>query len=154
MLTPVQEDMSVSPVEAQTPDLDVFHVTWDNQPDEVKQQLHQVPISPNPVLPSLITTRLRWDAWVEGLSDHPDEQFAAKLINYIDNGVSLLYNGPKLNHVYPNWRSCDELRPHMEESMLYDISRSWKVGPFKTHPFKKIVGSPMGAFQKPSSSSV
>jgi hypothetical protein len=31
-----------------------------------------------------------------------------------------------------------------------DVSRHWKVGPFKEQPFADFVGSPMGAFTKPS----
>jgi hypothetical protein len=34
--------------------------------------------------------------------------------------------------------------------MLYDINKRWKVGPFTNQPFKYFVGSPMGAFVKPS----
>jgi hypothetical protein len=97
-----------------------------------------------------VVTRLRRAAWVEGLSDHPDRNFAYKLIEYIDNGVPLFYDGPRLNQTFPNWKSCVELREDVEKSMLYDINKQWKVGPFANQPFDYFVGSPMGAFSKPS----
>jgi hypothetical protein len=106
----------------------------------------------NKTLASLprVVTRLRRVAWVNGLQDHPDQTFAGKLIEYIDHGVPLLYQGPELNQVFPNWKSCDKLKTEVESSMLYDIEKQWKVGPFATQPFKHFVGSPMGAFTKPS----
>jgi hypothetical protein len=104
-------------------------------------------------IPSKVTTTLNRDAWVKGLENHPDRDFAEKIINYIDFGVPLLYEGPVLNQTFPNWKSCDLLRTDVKESMLYDISRNWKVGPFKEQPFTDFVGSPMGAFTKPSTSS-
>jgi hypothetical protein len=93
---------------------------------------------------------LHLDAWVEGLDDHPDQNFARTIASYITHGVPLLYNGPPLNQVYGNWKSCDTLREEVKKSMLYDISRKWKIGPFETQPFPQFVGSPMGAFSKPS----
>jgi hypothetical protein len=96
-----------------------------------------------------VVTRLRRAAWVEGLADHPDQNFANKLIEYIDNGVPLLYEGPDLNQNFPNWKSCVELKAEVETSMLYDIRKQWKVGPFASQPFDLFVGSPMGAFLKP-----
>jgi hypothetical protein len=111
--------------------------------------LHQVTSNNIPV-PHRVTTRFRRDAWVEGLSSHPDRDFADTLIRYIDEGVPLLYEGPVLNQTFPNWKSCLDLREDVEKSMLFDINKTWKVGPFATQPFKHFVGSPMGAFTKPS----
>ena len=86
--------------------------------------------------------------WAHKLSYHPDKEFAAAIIKFIDFGVPLMYNGPCLNQVFPNWRSCDQLRTEVQASLLYDISKGWKVGPFATQPFEYFVGSPMGAFSK------
>ena len=36
----------------------------------------------------------------------------------------------------------------MEQSLLYDVSRGRKAGPFRAPPFHQFVGSPMGAFIK------
>jgi hypothetical protein len=101
-------------------------------------------------LPRRVTKQFRRAAWVDGLSDHPDRAFANKLISYIDYGVPLLYEGPILNQTHPNWKSCLELRDDVETSILYDINKRWKIGHFPQQPFKYFVGSPMGAFAKPS----
>ena len=97
--------------------------------------LHQV-TSNNVPVPHRVTTRFRRDAWVEGLSSHPDRDFADTLIRYIDEGVPLLYEGPLLNQTFPNWKSCLDLREDVEKSMLFDINKTWKVGPFATQPFE------------------
>jgi hypothetical protein len=102
-----------------------------------------------PYLPRVVT-QLRRAAWVEGLQSHPDPDFAKTLIDYIDNGVPLHYQGPALNQSFPNWKSCTALKSAVEKSMLYDINKQWKVGPFASPPFSFFVGSPMGAFSKPS----
>jgi hypothetical protein len=62
----------------------------------------------------------------------------------------LLYNGPTLSHIMQNWRSLDVDRDKVKTCLLYDISKNWKVGPFKRPPFHNFVGSPMGAIYKPS----
>ena len=95
---------------------------------------------------------LNREEWVNGLSTHPDREFVSTLISYIDFGVPLLFEGPDLNQTFPNWKSCTDLRDAVYGSMLYDISRNWKVGPFETQPFPTFVGSPMGAFSKPPAS--
>ena len=102
-------------------------------------------------VPHRVVTQFRRDAWVEGLSSHPNRDFADTLVKYIDEGVPLLYDGPLLDQTFPNWKSCVDLREDVEKSMLFDINKSWKVGPFAKQPFTHFVGSPMGAFAKPSS---
>ena len=71
-------------------------------------------------------------------------------MTYIVEGVPLLFDGPLLDQVYPNWGSCELLRTEVNTYLQYNISRGWKVGPFPTKPFSNFVGSPMGAFSKPS----
>jgi hypothetical protein len=97
-----------------------------------------------------VVSRLNKVAWVEGLASHPDRNFADELVEYIEYGVPLLFDGPQLNQVYPNWASCDLLRDEVKTSLRHDISRGWKVGPFPKKPFSTFVGSSMGAFSKPS----
>ena len=84
------------------------------------------------------------------LANHPDSSFSATLLEFIDFGAPLMYNGPTLNQVYPNLKLCDLLKTEVQKSMIYDISKGWKVGLFAEQPFLNFVGSPMGAFLKPS----
>ena len=90
------------------------------------------------------------DEWAKRLIFHHDQGFANKLLSYIDFGVPLLFDGPRLEHVYPNWKSFTENSAEVEKCIQHDILKKWKVGPFKSPPFTNFVGSPMGAVIKPS----
>jgi hypothetical protein len=141
----VPDAMSAKVAEVPTPDHDALHAI-----SSPRANLHQEYQEDQEDLTRRVVSRLTRTAWVDGLSSHPDKDFAAELIHYIDTGVPLLFNGPKLNQIYPNWGSCDTLRKEVKSSLHYDISRGWKVGPFAHKPFVNFVGSPMGAFSKPS----
>lgn len=106
-----------------------------------------------PMYPTIIS-KLNRDAWAKGLQNHPDPSFTAEIIEYLDYGVPLMYEGPLLNQIYPNWNSVAAHREEVKEILLYDISRKWKIGPFLRPPFQHFVGSPMGAYHKPSKTRV
>jgi hypothetical protein len=114
------------------------------------------PVSPHlePQIPKEVVSYLHRDVWAHKLSFHPDKTFADEIINYIDYGTPLLYEGPVLDQEFPNWKSCDVLRQEVKSSLLYDVSRRWKVGPFPAHPFECFVSSPMGAFSKLSNNRI
>jgi hypothetical protein len=113
------------------------------------RSLHQQVLDPDTVVvPQQVVTNLNRDVWEVKLRTHPNRQFADDILSYIDHGVPLMFDGPILNQVFPNWKSCDELRTEVKTSMLYDVTRRWKVGPFLQQPFEFFVGSPMGAFSK------
>jgi hypothetical protein len=116
-------------------------------------QHQHLPLPPE-VVPKEVVTSLHKDVWRRKLSSHPDRVFADEILDFIENGVPLYYDGPLLNQQYPNWKSCDVLRNEVKTSLLYDVSRRWKVGPFPVQPFQWFVSSPMGAFSKPSGTTV
>ena len=99
-------------------------------------------------IPATIVTKMHKDVWALKLQDHPDQEFAKDIVSYLENGVPLLYDGPILNQCYPNWNSCVNLREEVKTSLLYDIARNWKIGPFSCQPFTNFVSSPMGVFTK------
>jgi hypothetical protein len=112
----------------------------------------EVPITPEVpvevVVREGVVINMCRDVWEIKLRCHPDKRLAAEILDFIDNGVLLMFDGPILNQVFPNWQSCDALRSEVKTSMIYDISRKWKVGPFFQQPFEHFVGSLMGAFSK------
>jgi hypothetical protein len=135
--------MSAKVVEDQSPCLDV-----QTAPSlEICQQQPQTLCQPVRI-PSTIASKLHKDVWARKLRTHPDQKFVSEIVGGIETGVPILYDGPILNQSYPNWNSCVKLREEVKTSMLYDIARNWKVGPFSRQPFKDFVSSPMGVFTK------
>jgi hypothetical protein len=59
-----------------------------------------------------------------------------------------------MTQVHKNWPSVYSLRNDVEASIIYDVNRGRKAGPFKSQPFINFVGSPMGAFVKKRSNKV
>ena len=94
------------------------------------------------------------DVWGFYLNNHPDQNFAKTLLNHIVSGVPIGYSGPHEYRVSPNWPSAQQFSSHVEQVLLYDVSRGRKAGPFSQPPFTNFVGSPMGAFQRKRSGKV
>ena len=92
--------------------------------------------------------------WEKYLHTHPDPHYAERVLNYIRHGVPIGYAGPESSRVHDNWPSVYKLRTEVESSLLYDVNRGRKAGPFPYKPFANFVGSPMGAFYKKHSNKV
>ena len=88
------------------------------------------------------------------MQHHPDKKFATDIINFIDYGVPIYYNGPGLPNVYKNWNSCIKLSAEVTKNIADEVSKGRKLGPYLNPPFSNYVGSPMGAFQKPSTGGI
>ena len=71
--------------------------------------------------PPAVITRLVRDEWAKRLIYHQDQEFANELLSYIDCGVPLLYDGPLLRHVYPNWKSFTANPTEVEKCIQHDI---------------------------------
>jgi hypothetical protein len=65
--------------------------------------------------------------WKSYLANHPDEQFANRLIDYIEHGVPIGYTGPHVSRIHTNWPSAYELRDEVEKTILYDINHNHKA---------------------------
>ena len=107
-------------------------------------------------LPNVIRAKspLKLSVWRKYLRDHPSEQFAQKLLQFIEFGVPIGYKGPDYSRICPNWPSSRALANQVQESLLYDVNRGRKAGPFPVPPLRNFVGSPMGAFLKKRSSKI
>lgn len=66
----------------------------------------------------------------------------------IDHGVDVFYDGPNVNQIYKNWKSCHSLSADVRKDILAEVSKGRKIGPFSSPPLPNYMGSPMGAFEK------
>ena len=87
-------------------------------------------------------------AWEVFLAHHPDRKLVDKMIDYTLNGVPIGYEGPRVPRIHANWKSANTYRKQVYDTLLYDVSRGRKVGPFDFPPFSTFVGSPLGAFPR------
>ena len=82
------------------------------------------------------------------LSHHPDKVLSKKLLQYLDEGVPILYDGPTYNRVCPNWKSVNVFRDAVKKTLVEDVKLGRKSGPFLYPPVANFIGSPLGAFEK------
>jgi hypothetical protein len=82
------------------------------------------------------------------LSHHPDKPLVSKLLQYLDEGVPILYDGPNFNRVCPNWKSVNTFNDAVKKMLVEDVQLGRKSGPFSYPPVPNFVGSPLGAFEK------
>ena len=97
---------------------------------------------------------LKLDNWKYYLRNHPDQRYVQKMIDYIKYGVSIGYKGPACSRICPNWPSTTQLSDHVSKTLIYDVSRGTKAGPYPVPPFEHFIGSPLGAFMRKRSNKV
>ena len=117
-------------------------------------QSSTVVTAPNPLGRAWVLSPLHEEAWKYYLAFHPDEQFAETLLDYIQNGVPIDYQGPNAYREHPNWPSTSKFAAEVQASIDSDLQKGRKAGPWPFPPFKDFVGSPLGAFQKRRSTKV
>jgi hypothetical protein len=107
-------------------------------------------------IPHQISTvsRLHKAAWARHLALHQDKKYANLMLQYIDEGVPILYEGPEYNRVCKNWNSTITFKETVLSSIVSDVEKGRKSGPFDRPPLTHLVGSPMGAFMKKRSAKV
>ena len=94
------------------------------------------------------------DAFETGLANHPDTEFVSYIVNTCKYGVDIGYEGDRSSQVCKNWPSVEKYADAVEQNIHKDLSLGRKLGPFAAPPFRNFVGSPMGAFEKRSSSKI
>jgi len=72
-------------------------------------------------------------------------------LTYIDEGVPVGFDGPRVGRVCNNWPSVKGFYDAVVSNIEKDLQLGRKAGPFTVPPFDTFVGSPMGAFEKRSS---
>lgn len=93
-------------------------------------------------------------AFAQGLANCPDREFVHKTVQACTDGVRIGYRGPRTPRVCKNWPSTRKLASAVKASIKKDLCLGRKLGPFPSPPSQNFIGSPMGAFQKRSSSKV
>ena len=116
------------------------------------QEIPRHQIASMSVPPPLIATvsPLNRAVWAAHMAVHPDRSFASYIMSCIDTGVPTYFEGPTLSHVYKNWKSCCMYSREVSEIIKKEVDSGKKFGPYLSQPLCNFVGSPMGAFQKPS----
>ena len=106
--------------------------------------------NPRTGVPVIIQAQARLNShmWETLLAEHPDRNFVQKIIDYTDNGVPIAYTGPRKYRTPDNWKSAYKYRDIVYETLLADVKKGTKAGPFSFPPFETFVGSPLGAFQR------
>jgi hypothetical protein len=74
--------------------------------------------------------------------------------DYIEQGVPILYNGPELTCISPNWRSTLTFKAEVIANIEQDLSLGRKSGPYIDIPCSNFRSSPLGAFAKKRSGKV
>jgi hypothetical protein len=106
------------------------------------------------VTPPKAKSFLHPHAWAHILSQHPNQCYAMLLNDYIKNGVPIMYTGPELTLVSPNWKSTELFKNDVLLSIEKDISLGRKSSPFTSIPCNNFRSSPLGAFAKKHSTKV
>ena len=99
-----------------------------------------------------VKTSLKYSAWAHSLRDHPDHDYVSFLLKGIRNGVDIGYSGIPTPMIHNNWPSAYTHRKPVEASILRDLQKGRKRGPYSSPPHPDhYIGSPMGAFEKKTS---
>ena len=78
---------------------------------------------------------LNFDAFKQGLKDHPDDQFVSYILNGIQNGVSVgCINNDSIRGSNINWNSCDKFSEDVKDQFVKDITLQRKIGPLDPVP--------------------
>jgi len=86
--------------------------------------------------------------WREALRNHPDRNFVGGLLNDIENGVALGYDGPEISQCHSNHLSATTNSHSVINELSRELNMHRKAGPFLKPPFPHFVGSPLDAIPK------
>lgn len=92
--------------------------------------------------------------WARRLFHHPDKILASTILDYLDNGAPVGFEGPVFSHVSPNWKSTVTFKDAVKQTIVKDVELGRKSGPFKYPPLPGFIGSPMGAYLKKHSKKI
>ena len=77
--------------------------------------------------------------WREALRNHPDHPFVDGLLNDVENGVAIGYDG--LQICYSNHLSATTISHSVINEILRELNMRRRAGPFVKPPFPHFVGS-------------
>ena len=91
--------------------------------------------------------------WSNALASHPDKEFVKLILDRVNFGVNIGFNGSSHQVISRNWKSVQSFRPHVLEFINTNLSKNRIEGPLVTLP-PNYRCSPLGAFEKPRSDKV
>ena len=91
-----------------------------------------------------------WQYW---LQDHPDYDFVNTILQFIGVGIPTLYNGPRLEIIADCWPSASQYAKEVQQFIDENVAAGNITGPL-TEPPPGFRASPLGAFQRKSSSKI
>ena len=101
-----------------------------------------------------VKSPLDLEFWRKELKDHPDSEFANRLVDQIRNGISIGYQGNEFARSSPNWPSALKYSDSVRSNILANSAKGRLDRPFDNppHPFFRV--SPLGAFPKKRSNKI
>ena len=96
---------------------------------------------------------LNLDSFQHYLACHPDRQWSQGLLQGIQEGVDIGYQGERKTVWSGNWKLAMDSGSVVSEYLTAEVALGRKAGPFNQPPFLTYIGSPMGVVIKKCSDS-
>ena len=102
--------------------------------------------------PVLVKARTPFDFefWEQNLRDHPDPHFVTSVLDGIQHGVKIGYQGPQMSVESDNWPSSTQHADEVSSIIRKNVELGRVAGPFSSPPFADFRCSPLGAVPKKS----
>ena len=82
------------------------------------------------------------------LANHPDQAWCSKLLQGIEHGVNIGFEGKRTSMVSDNWKLALDHPEVIMEYLANEVVTGCKAGPFTQPSFSDFVGLPMGVVAK------
>ncbi|GAV02772.1 hypothetical protein RvY_13296, partial [Ramazzottius varieornatus] len=100
------------------------------------------------VIPHKASTPLKSNTFRRYLRDHPDRGFVQMVLDIIDNGADIGFNGPRYPRFTKNSATAREFSEVLLKSITKEVASGHSVGPFSSPPFPNFVVSSLGVREK------
>eukprot|EP00111_Clytia_hemisphaerica_P017398 TCONS_00051449-protein len=105
-------------------------------------------LQPTNPLPESIITPVNIENFSSALQYHPDQELCRYLINGLQNGFHIGFEGPHHTTLPKNLRSATEHSEAVTEAICKELSRRHTAGPFAKPPIQDLHCSPLGSREK------
>ena len=85
------------------------------------------------------------------LKNYPDKNFSTSLLNSLQYGFNVGYDGPEFPSIAKNLKSAQEFPHIIAENILSELKENRMAGPFVKPPFHNFRTSPIGVVPKKDS---
>ena len=112
------------------------------------QPVHHSDLHPANPLPRTIVTPVNIENFSSALTEHPDQELCAYLINGLTHGFDIGYNGSHTASSPNNLRSALEHKDAVTTAICKELKRKHTSGPFSKPPIPYLHCSPLGSREK------